>query len=111
MISEQNLEHIKEIIYMNCKAKNTLRIGGLMTLYKLIDTIIMDSSTSKFRIYEACKWLNARCYIEFRSKNPKSSFFGYVHFVTPKLWVEMEKKVETETKEVQQKFSGDLVYA
>jgi len=90
MISQENIMNIKEVLYTYCKGKQSLKIGSLWKLRNLIDTVLLDSSKQKFRIVEACHYLVNKDYICFVFHDKKNIYSGGIHFITPKLWKEMQ---------------------
>jgi len=101
MISLDNIENIKEVLYIYCKGKQSLKIGSLMKLRSLVDTVLHDSSIHKFRIVEACHYLANMGYIRIKSSGLKNVFEAGLHFITPKLCKEMESKLEEESSQKQ----------
>jgi len=98
MISQENIDNIKEVLYTHCKGKQSFKIGGLMKLRQLIDSVLSDSSKTKFRVLEACHYLSNQNYIEIKNKS-KYVFSIGTHFITAKLWQEMNIK-ESEDEQI-----------
>jgi len=102
MISNENIENCKEILYIHCKGKQKLLIGGLNILRNLLDTVLNDTSWNKFRLVEACHFLDNKGYLIYKTPKDDKNIFGMILFyITPKLWQEMKTKEELEGKEEQ----------
>lgn len=118
MISKENIEEIKEMLYMNCLSKQfcclcmeriehkdhcihtgSLKIGSLDRLRFLINNIINDTSEQRFRLYEACRFLESQGYITY--KIPTSKMCATIFYCTPKLIIEMREKQSKEGNEEQ----------
>ena len=93
MISKENMEQCKEAIFMSCKSKGNLHIGGLMQLRSLLNTVLNDTTTQQFRLYEASKFLCSQGYIEIKQNN--IMYGNEIFFATDKLWIEMNKLFES----------------
>ena len=117
MISKENMEEIKNSIYMYCKTSKfcclcmdkishsdhcwhngTLRIGMIETLQDIVNKILNDTTPQKFRIAEALHFLNGNGYLNYRNytkTNDRIQLFGtIIHYTSEKLWLEMKQKDE-----------------
>ena len=97
MISQENFEAMKELIYYHCKGRRTLKIGGLMTLRNLVSQGL-GGSPPNWRITEACHLLANSGYIEIKDTDKSFIFSSGKHFATPKLLREMQIKEHSENK-------------
>lgn len=103
LIGNDNMEDIKEALYMHCKGKESFRIGSLESLRGIIDSVLCDSSPQHFRIVEACHFLANKGYLTIKNTqgHEKNIFFIGEHFVTPKFWKEMTAKEKGEQSQLQ----------
>lgn len=99
IVSCDNIENVKEALYFHCKGRKSLKVGGLMKLRSVIDSVLHDTSKQKFRIVETCHYLKDLGYIETKQTNV---FSINQHFITSKLWLEMQKKEQEEALDQQE---------
>lgn len=99
MISQENLDAVKEVLYNNYIAKNSKIIGDLMTLRNLIDTVLHDTSYNKFRIVEACHFLDGQGYLKYMNSANEQNMFGVIVFyITDKL-INEQRERQTQDQE------------
>lgn len=118
VISKEQIENCKEAIYMYCINKRycincacnephtihdivigTMRIGVLDNLFKVLDSVLHDTTPTRFRLSEAGDYLAAQGYLEIRAISALNTQF----FATPKLIMEQKEKQR------QTDFNGGLV--
>jgi len=117
MISKENIEEIKNAIYMYCKTSKfcclcmdkiphnehcwhigSLRIGMIENLFTLINQILNDTTPQKFRVTEALHYLAGNGYLYYKNytkvKDHIQLFGTVVHYASEKFWLEMKLKEE-----------------
>jgi len=100
MISNENLEQIKEVLYSNYLGSGKMIIGDLNKLRSLLDLVLNDTTFNKFRIVEACHFLHNKKYIIYINSAQGSNLFGVILFtITPILIEEMRLREKIEQEE------------
>lgn len=100
MISKDNIENCKEILFNEYDSKESFIIGDLNRLRNLLDTVLNDTSYNKFRIVEACHWLHNQGYLNYKNSADDKNMFGIIiFFITPKLVEEMKDKRNKQEEE------------
>lgn len=103
-ISSERIDQIKDVLYNHYLSKNSNVIGDLSTLRNLLDTVLNDTSYNKFRIVEACHFLDGRGYIGYVNSSPNPRLLGVVVYVIKdKLIDEMKQKAIDDAKEENEK--------